>query len=133
MTKWNFSVGVAIVWLILSLGEGYRLKLDLASRATSKLIGDSLLIGTTDLAGALAVGALAWAGVWVLRSYEALRYRPCPKRMTLAATIITAVLLFVGRLTPPGVIFQHVAQGAAILGAMGVAYFAGSRRWLGKW
>ncbi len=133
MSKWNFSIGVTIVWLALSLGEGFRLKLDLASRATSRLIGDSLLIGITDLAGALAAGALAWVTVWVLRSYEALHYRPCPKRTTLAVTIIAAVLLFVGRLTPPGVVFQHVVQGLAILGAMGVAYFAGSRRWLGKW
>ena len=133
MTKWHFSVGVTIVWLVLALGEGFRIKLDLAARATSRLIGDSLLIGTTDLAGALAVGALAWAAVWVLRSYEAIRIRPCPKRTTLAATIITAILLFVGRLTPPGVIFQHVLQGLVILGVMGIAYFAGSRRWLGKW
>lgn len=133
MTKWNFSIGVIIVWLVLSLGEGFRLKLELASRATTKLIGDSLLIGLTDVAGALAAGALAWITVWVLRSYEALRYRPCPKRTTLAVTIIAAVLLFVGRLTPPGVIFQHVVQGLAVLGSMGVAYYAGSRRWLGKW
>lgn len=133
MTKWNFSIGVTIVWLVLSLGEGFRLKLDLASRATSRLIGDSLLIGITDLAGALAVGALAWVAVWVLRSYETIHYRPCPKRTTLAVTIIAAILLFVGRLTPPGVIFQHVVQGLVILVAMGVAYIAGSRRWLGKW
>lgn len=133
MSKWTFSMVVTIVWLALSLGEGFRLKLDLASRATSRLIGDSLLIGITDLAGALAAGALAWIVVWVLRSYEALHYRPCPKRTTLAVTIIAAVLLFVGRLTPPGVIFQHAVQGLAILGAMGLAYFAGSRRWLGKW
>jgi hypothetical protein len=133
MNKWDFSIGVTIVWLVLSLGEGFRLKLDLASRATSRLIGDSLLIGITDLAGALAAGALAWVAVWVLRSYEAIHYHPCPKRTTLAVTIIAAVLLFVARITPPGVILQHVVQGLAILGAMGVAYFAGSRRWLGKW
>lgn len=133
MTVWNFTIGITILWLTLSLGEGFRLKLDLASRATSKLVGDSLLIGLTDLAGALASGALAWIAVWVLRSYEAIHYRPCPKRTTLAVTIIAAVFLFVGRLTPPGVIFQHVVQGLAILGAMGVAYYAGSRRWLGKW
>jgi hypothetical protein len=133
MTKWNFSIGVMIVWLVLSIGEGFRLKLELSSRATPRLIGDSLLIGITDLGGALAAGSLAWITVWVLRSYEALRYRPCPKRTTLAVTIIAAVLLFVGRLTPPGVIFQHVVQGLAILGAMSVAYYAGSRRWLGKW
>lgn len=131
MTKVNFMVNVTIVWLMLSLGEGFRLKSDLATRATSRLIGDSLLIGITDLSGALAAGGLAWVAVWVLRSYDALRYHPCPKRTTLAVTIIAAVLLFVGRLTPPGVIFQHIVQGIAVLSAMGVAYFAGSRRWLG--
>ncbi len=133
MTRWEFSIGMIMVWLILSLGEGFRLKLDLASRATSKLIGDSLLIGATDIGVASVVGALAWIVVWVLRSYETLRFRPCPKRTTLSAIIVAAILVFVGRLTPPGVIFQHVAQVLAILGAMGGAYYAGSRHWLGKW
>lgn len=133
MTKWEFSIGVTIVWLILSLGEGFRLKLDLASRATSQLIGDSLLIGVTDIGVASIVGTLAWITVWVLRSYETIRYRPCPKRTTLSVIIVAAILVFVGRLTPPGVIFQHVVQVLAVLGAMGAAYYAGSRRWLGKW
>lgn len=133
MTHWHFFVGIGIVWLILSLGEGFRLKLDLAARATSRLVGDSLLIGAADLAGALVGGALAWIGVWVMRSYEAIRYRPCPKRTTLAATIIAAALVFVARITPPGVIAQQVIQALIIISLMGAAYFAGSRRWLGKW
>jgi hypothetical protein len=133
MSHWHFFVGVSIVWLLLSLGEGFKLKLDLASRATSRLIGDSLMIGGADLAGALVGGALAWIGVWVMRSYEAIRYRPCPKRTTLAATIIAAMLIFVGRITPSGVVAQQIIQGLIIVGLMGAAYFAGSRRWLGKW
>jgi hypothetical protein len=133
MSYWNFFVGVGVVWLLLALGEGFKLKLDLASRATSRLIGDSLFIGAADLTGALVGGALAWIGVWIMRSYEAIRYRPCPKRATLAATIVAAMLIFAGRITPSGVIAQQIIQGLTIVSLMGAAYFAGSRRWLGKW
>lgn len=38
LTRWHFSIGVAIVGLLLVVGEGIRLKLDLGSRATSRLI-----------------------------------------------------------------------------------------------
>ncbi len=61
---------------------------------TSKLIKDSLLIGIPDIAGALVAGMPAWIAVWVLCSYEANYYHPCPKRTTLAVTIIAVVLLF---------------------------------------
>jgi hypothetical protein len=50
-----------------------------ASRDTTKLIKDSLLIGITDLAGALVADAPAWVAVWMLRSYEAIRYHPYQK------------------------------------------------------
>lgn len=133
MTHWHFFIGIGIVWLILSLGEGFRLKLDLASRATSRLVGDSLLIGAADLGGALVGGVFAWITVWILRSQDAIRYRPCPKRTTLAVTIIAAALVFVARITPSGVIAQQVIQGLLIVSLMCAAYFAGSRRWLGRW
>jgi len=133
MSRWDFSVWVGLIWVLLSFGEGFRLKLDLASRATSRLVSDSLLIGFADLLGALVMGALGWIGVWVLRSSEAVRYRPCPKRTTLSVTIIAAGLVFIARLTPPGLISQYVLQGMMILLLVGLAYFAGSRRWLGKW
>jgi len=133
MTHWQFAIGVTIVGLLLTAGEGIRLKLDLGSRATSRLIVDSVLIGLTDLAGALAVGALAWMIVWVVLSYEEGRIRPCPKRTTLGATISAAALIFLGRLTPPDVISHYFVQGLLIL-AIGIpAYLAGSRHWLGKW
>ncbi len=124
---------LGVVWLTLSLGEGFRLKLDLASRATSRLLGDSLLIGAADLGGALVAGALAWIGVWILLSYEAIRYRPCPKRTTLAVAVIAAGLIFVVRLFPSSVVAVHVMQGLIVLSLVSLAYFAGSRRWLGKW
>lgn len=133
MTYWHFFVGLMLVWIMLSIGEGFRLKLDLAARATSRLVGDSLLIGAADVAGALVAGALAWIGVWVVRAYEAVRYRPCPKRTTLAVTIIAAALIFVVRLFPSGVIMEHVLQGVIILGLVTLAYLAGSRRWWGRW
>ncbi len=70
------------------------MKLVAILRATSKLIKDSLLIGITDLAGTLVAGVPAWIAVWLLCSYETIHYHPCPKRTTLAVTIIAAVLLF---------------------------------------
>ena len=133
LTHWHFSIGVAIVGLLLIIGEGIRLKLDLGSRATSRLIVDSLLIGLTDLAGALGIGALAWMIVWVLRSYDEGRFRPCPKRTTLGATISAAALIFLGRLTPPDIATHYFIQGLVYLAIAIPAYLAGSRHWLGKW
>lgn len=133
MSYWHFFLGLTLVWVLLSMGEGFRLKLDLASRAPSQLVGDSVLIGAADLTGALVAGALAWIGVWVVRAYEAVRYRPCPKRTTLAVTIMAAALIFVVRLFPSGVVTEHVLQGLIILSLVSLAYFAGSRRWLGRW
>lgn len=133
LTHWHFSIGVAIVGLLLIAGEGIRLKLDLGSRATSRLIIDSVLIGLTDLAGALGVGALAWMVVWVLLSYDEGRYRPCPKRTTLGATITAAALIFLGRLTPPDIASYYFTQMLLYLAIIIPAYFAGSRHWLGKW
>lgn len=133
LTHWHFSIGVCIVGLLLIVGEGIRLKLDLGTRATSRLIVDSVLIGLTDLAGALGIGALAWMIVWVLRSYDDGRFRPCPKRTTLGATISAAALIFLGRLTPPDIATHYFLQGLTYL-AIGIpAYLAGSRHWLGKW
>ncbi|MEQ1796275.1 MAG: hypothetical protein ABL970_19040 [Nitrospira sp.] len=133
LTYWQFVIGVALVGLLLTAGEGVRLKLDLGSRATSRLIVDSMLIGLTDLAGALAVGALAWMVVWVMLSYDEGRFRPCPKRTTLGATISAAALIFLGRLTPPDLISHYFVQGLLFLAIAIPAYLAGSRHWLGKW
>jgi hypothetical protein len=133
LTHWHFSIGIAIIGLLLTIGEGIRLKLDLGSRATSHLIVDSILIGLTDLAGGLAAGALAWMIVWVMLSYDEGRFRPCPKRTTLGATISAAVLIFLGRLTPPDLIGHYFVQGLLFLAIAIPAYLAGSRHWLDKW
>lgn len=133
MTHWHFSIGVIIIGLLLAIGEGIRMKLDLGSRATSRLIVDSVVIGLTDLAGALAAGALAWMVVWVVLSYDEGRFRPCPKRTTLGATITAAALIFLGRLAPPDVVSHYFVQGLIVLAIALPAYLAGSRHWLGKW
>ncbi|ULA63191.1 MAG: conserved membrane protein of unknown function [Nitrospira sp.] len=133
LTHWHFSIGVAIIGVLLIAGEGIRLKLDLGSRVTSQLVIDSVMIGLTDLAGALGVGALAWIIVWVIRSYDEGRFRPCPKRTTLGTTICAAALIFLARLTPPDIASYYFNQGLVYL-AIGIPiYFAGSRHWLGKW
>lgn len=133
LTHWQFAIGVAIVGLLLTIVEGVRIKLDLGSRATSRLIVDSLLIGLTDLAGALGIGALAWMIIRVLISYEEGRFRACPKRTTLGVIISAAALIFLGRLTPPDIASHYFVQGLIFLSIGIPAYLAGSRHWLGKW
>jgi hypothetical protein len=129
----SFATGIGILWVVLAVSEGVRLKLDRASRPLSQLIQDSLVIGTTDLAGAFTAGALAWMTIYVLRSYEALHYHPDPKRATLVVIILASVLLFMGRLLSPGVFLQAILPALLVLGAMALSYYAGSRQWFGKW
>lgn len=133
MTKEGFALGIVAIWLLLTIGEWIRIRPELAIRKSLQLIQDSILLSLTDLAGALIIGALGWVVVWVILSYEGRRLRPCPKRTTLAVTIVSAGLLFMSRWISPDVLVQQAIQLAIILGIAVFAYFAGCRGWLGKW
>ena len=133
MTHEGFAVGMVAVWMLLTIGEWIRIRPELGMRKSLNLIQDSILLSLTDLAGALIIGALGWIVVWIILSYEGRRLRPCPKRTTLAVTIVSAGLLFMSRWIAPDVLVQHVMQMAIILGIAVFAYFAGCRGWLGKW
>lgn len=133
MTQEGFALGIVEVWLLLTIGEWVRIRPELGMRKSLNLIQDSILLSLTDLAGALIIGALGWIVVWIILSYEGRRLRPCPKRTTLAVTIVSAGLLFMSRWIAPDVLVQHVMQMAIILGIAVFAYFAGCRGWLGKW
>lgn len=133
MTKGWFIVGVLILWLLLIVGEGLRIRHELALRKQIDLLQDSLLLSLTDLAGALLVGALAWASVWVVLAYEGRRLSPCPKRTTLVATVVAAGLLFMTRLIAPDVLMQHVTHAVIVLSIAAFSYYAGCRSWLGRW
>jgi len=121
------------VWILLTIGEWVRMRPELTLRKSSNLIQDSILLSLTDLTGAMIIGALGWIVVWIMLSYEGRRLRPCPKRTTLAVTIVAAGLLFMSRWIASDVLAQHVIQIAIILGVAVFAYYAGSREWLGKW
>lgn len=133
MTKEWFVVGLLILWSLLIVGEGLRIRHELSLRKRVDLLQDSLLLSLTDLAGALLVGALAWVGVWVILAYEGRRLSPCPKRTTLVATVIAAGLLFMTRLIAPDILMQHVTHAVIVLSIAVFSYYAGCRGWLGKW
>lgn len=133
MTKEGFAIGVFAVWVLLTVGEWIRLRPGLGMRKSLHLLQDSVLLSLTDLAGAIIIGALGWIMVWILLSYEGLRFRPCPKRTTLAVTIVSAGLLFMSRWIATDILAQHVTQIAITLGVAVFAYYAGCRGWLGKW
>ncbi len=133
MSKEWFLVGVLVVWALLTLGEWLRIRPELASRKALSLLTDSLLLSLTDMFGALIIGALGWIVVWIMLSYEGRRLRPCPKRTTLAVTVVAGTLLFFTRLISPDVLMQHVIHAVIVLGVAVFSYYAGCRGWLGKW
>ena len=133
MTKEGFVVGMVAVWILLTIGEWIRIRQELGMRKSLNLIQDSILLSLTDLAAAMIIGALGWIVVWIILSYEGRRLRPCPKRTTLAVTVVAAGLLFMSRWIAPDILAQHVIQMAITLGVAVFAYYAGCRGWLGKW
>ena len=134
MRKRDFLLGIGTTWIALSIGEWVWIRPQLTTRPAFELIKDSLLVGLTDLAGALFVGGLGWVGVWILLAYEESRRLLCPKRVTLSVTFVAASLLFIiGRITNPALFTQYLIHGLIILAIAGFSYYAGSRGWLGKW
>ncbi|MGQ0810907.1 MAG: hypothetical protein ACT4OO_06750 [Nitrospiraceae bacterium] len=133
MQKREFLLGIGMVWLMLSFGEGLRLSASAATRSVLQLTWDSMKVGLSDLGGALIVGALGWVGVWIALSYEGHKTELSPKRVTLGVTILAAGLLFVAKMANPTVIAEHLIHAVIILSLAAFAYYAGCRGWLGKW
>ena len=133
MTKEGFAVGLVVVWILLTIGEWIRIQPEFTLRRSGNLTQDSVLLSLTDLAGALLLGTLGWFVVRIILAYEGRRFSPCPKRTTLAVTIVSAGLLFMSRWIAPDVLAQHVMQIAITLSIAVFAYYAGCRGWLGKW
>lgn len=133
MNKLHFAIGIGLVWVLLTIGEWWKIRPEFVARTPRQILQDSILVSLTDLAGALVIGALGWIAVWIVLSYEGMRLRPCPKRTTLAVTVVAAGLLFLGRLAAPDILIQHVMHAVIVLGIAVFAYYAGCRGWLGKW
>lgn len=133
MHKGSFIFGVTLIWLALSAGELYRIRIELPRRPIAELALSSLMVGLTDLVGALVIGTIGWACVWIAMSSHGRPVRLCPRRTTFVVTLLAAAVLFVIRTVEPTVLIQHVAGGLAIIALAVFSYYAGTRQWLGKW
>jgi hypothetical protein len=134
MGRGRFLLGIVLIWLTLSVGELYRIRIQLPRRPKTELGLSSLMVGMTDLAAALVVGAIGWACVWIALAAQSKRDGSlCPKRTTFIVTLIAAAVLFVTRTVDPSVLVQHVMQIMSVLAIAIAAYYAGCRNWLGKW
>lgn len=133
MHKGSFFLGVTLLWLALSVGELYRIRIELPRRPMAELALSSLMVGLTDLLGALVIGTIGWACVWIAMSSHGRPVRLCPRRTTFVVTLLAAAVLFVIRTVEPTVLIQHVAGGLAIIALAVFSYYAGTRQWLGKW
>lgn len=133
MHKGSFFLGVTLLWLALSVGELYRIRIELPRRPMAELALSSLMVGLTDLLGALVIGTIGWACVWIAMSSHGRPARLCPRRTTFVVTMLAAAVLFVIRTVEPTVLIQHLIEGLAIVALAAFAYYAGTRQWLGKW
>ncbi|HAN92725.1 MAG TPA: hypothetical protein DCQ33_11705 [Nitrospira sp.] len=134
MGRGSFLLGILLIWLALSVGELYRIRIELPRRPKMELGLSSLMVGMTDLAAALVVGAIGWACVWIVLAAQSKRDGSlCPKRTTFIVTLVAAGVLFVTRTIDPSVLVQHVMQILFILAIAIASYYAGCRNWLGKW
>jgi hypothetical protein len=134
MGRSSFVFGMILIWLALSVGELYRIRAELPRRPKMELALSSLMVGLTDLAGALVVGAIGWACVWIALAAQSKRDGSlCPKRTTFVVTLIAAGVLFVTRTIEPSVLVQHVMQILFVLAVAIASYYAGCRGWLGRW
>lgn len=133
MHKGSFFFGILMIWIGLAIGELYRIRIELPRRPIVELAIGSLMVGLTDLIGALVVGAIGWTCVWIFRSVHARPVALDPKRTTFVVTLLASVILFVVRTIEPAVLVQHLAEAFAILALAALSYHAGSRQWLGKW
>lgn len=120
--------------MALSVGELYRIRIELPRRPKMELGLSSLMVGMTDLAAALVVGAIGWACVWIVLAMQSKRDGSlCPKRTTFVVTLVASGILFVTRTIDPSVLVQHVMQALFVLAIAIASYYAGCRNWLGKW
>lgn len=134
MGRGSFLLGILLIWMALSVGELYRIRIELPRRPKMELGLSSLMVGMTDLAAALVVGAIGWACVWIVLAAQSKRDGSlCPKRTTFVVTLVAAGVLFVTRTIDPSVLVQHVMQILFVLAIAIASYYAGCRNWLGKW
>ncbi len=134
MSRGYFLTGLAAIWTLLVVGEWWRVQRIVGTeRLDVSGIQEGIAWATFSFLGALAVGAIGWIIVWVIRSYEGLRRRLCPKRTTLLVTSVAAAGLYLIRFLTPTTVLGYVAPLLLLIVVATFAYLAGSRHWLGRW
>ena len=133
MHKGSFFLGISLLWIALSVGELYRIRIELPRRPIAELGLSSLMVGLTDLLGALVIGTIGWACVWIAMSSHGRPVNLCPRRTTFVVSLLAAAVLFMIRTVEPTVLIQHLAEGLAIVALTALSYYAGTRQWLGRW
>ncbi|MFO0773607.1 MAG: hypothetical protein U0172_02945 [Nitrospiraceae bacterium] len=134
MSRGYFVIGIAAVWALLVVGEWWRVQRMVgSSRLDLGGIQEGLAWASASLLGAIAVGTVAWVSVWIIRSYEGLTHRLCPKRTTLLVTSVAAAGLYLIRFLTPTTVLGYAVPIVLLLIVAIFSYVAGSRQWIGRW
>ncbi len=134
MSRGYFLLGLAAIWALLIVGEWWRVQRMAGSeRLDLSGIQEGVAWASISLAGAMGVGAMAWIVVWVIRSYEGLTHRFCPKRTTLLVTSVAAAGLYLIRFLTPTTVLGYAVPIVLLLLVATFSYLAGARQWLGRW
>lgn len=134
MSRPYFLLGIVAVWAMLVVGEWWRVqRLSGTPRLDLSGIQEGIAWASASLLGAIAVGSVAWVIVWIIRSYEGLTHRLCPKRTTLLVTSVAAAGLYLIRFLTPTTVLGYAVPIVLLLLVATLSYLAGARQWLGRW
>ena len=134
MSRGYFLVGLLAVWLLLIVGEWWRVQREVGTdRLDLSGIQEGVSWASFSFLGAIGVGAIGWIVVWVIRAYEGIERRFCPKRTTLLVTSVAAAGLYLIRFLSPTTIVGYVVPLVLLIIVATFSYWAGARQWLGRW
>ena len=126
-------------WNPPDLAGAFSLESCIASASTAATPQDgtgsnSLMVGLTDLAAALVVGAIGWACVWIMLAMQSKRDGSlCRSAPPSSSPLVASGILFVTRTIDPSVLVQRHADTVRPRYRGCIPYYAGCRNWLGKW
>lgn len=129
----SFVIGLLLVWGVLCTGEWYRVRAALPRGSVQDLTVGSALVGLTDLAGALLIGAVGWVCARIGLSRDDQPVRLCARRTTFVVTALTAGMLYLARAFDSDLPVEQRTLALVFPAIALVSYYGGGRGWLGKW
>ncbi len=134
MSRGYFFSGLVAVWALLVVGEWWRVqRMAGTERLDVSGIQEGIGWASMSLLLALGFGAIGWIVVWVIRAYEGMSRRLCPKRTTLLVTSVAAAGLYLIRFLTPTTAVGYAIPLVLLIVVFVFAYLGGSRQWLGRW